>query len=171
MNDTKHDAGTPFEDLSLRPGFLIRRLHQIHLALFAEECAEFDVTPVQYSLMTAISAEPGLDQVKLALKVGIDRATLAAVLARLELKGLMRRVTSRKDGRLKLASLTVTGQRLLKRIDKSARRAHERTIEALPEAERAAFLKSLRWLVESGNVHSRAPLRLKPAGKGADAAP
>jgi len=32
--------------LASRPGFLIRRLHQIHLSLFAEECASFKVTPV-----------------------------------------------------------------------------------------------------------------------------
>ena len=33
--------------LAARPGFLIRRLHQIHLSLFAEECGAFDVTLVR----------------------------------------------------------------------------------------------------------------------------
>jgi len=31
--------------LGERPGFLIPRLHQIHLALFAEKCTRFGVTP------------------------------------------------------------------------------------------------------------------------------
>ena len=35
--------------LSQRPGFLIRRLHQIHVALFQEACGEFEITPLQYS--------------------------------------------------------------------------------------------------------------------------
>src|ERR1017187_2232352 len=76
-------ASTAF-DLASRPGFLIRRLHQIHVALFADECATFDVTPVQYSIMTVVRAQPGLDQVRLAAEVGVDRTTLASVLARLE---------------------------------------------------------------------------------------
>ena len=44
-------------ELSDRPGFLVRRLHQIHLALFAEECAGLDITPVQYSIMTVAAAQ------------------------------------------------------------------------------------------------------------------
>ena len=65
--------------LAARPGFLIRRLHQTHLSLFAEECGAFDVTPVQYSILTAVAAQPGLEQAALAQEVGIDRATLANV--------------------------------------------------------------------------------------------
>ena len=42
-----------------RPGFLIRRLHQIHVALFLEECRGFDVTPVQYAVLTALAIAPG----------------------------------------------------------------------------------------------------------------
>ena len=37
-----------------RPGYLIRRLHQIHYALFFEECAAFGITPVQYGLLTLL---------------------------------------------------------------------------------------------------------------------
>ena len=52
--------------LAARPGFLIRRLHQIHLSLFADECGAFKVTPVQYSILTAVAAQPGLEQAALA---------------------------------------------------------------------------------------------------------
>ena len=38
-----------------RPGFLLPRLYRIHVALFAEECARFGVTPVQYSALTTRS--------------------------------------------------------------------------------------------------------------------
>ena len=33
--------------LSQRPGFLIRRMHKIHVALFQEACGEFEITPLQ----------------------------------------------------------------------------------------------------------------------------
>jgi MarR family transcriptional regulator, lower aerobic nicotinate degradation pathway regulator len=49
---------------------------------------------------------------------------------------------------------------LLDRIAEPARRAHARTIEALPEVERDVFLRALARLVDAGNAHGRAPLRL-----------
>jgi DNA-binding MarR family transcriptional regulator len=55
---------------------------------------------------------------------------------------------------------TAVGRRLLARIDPHARRAHERTLEALPPAERARFVALLRRLVDAGNAHGRAPLLL-----------
>jgi MarR family transcriptional regulator, lower aerobic nicotinate degradation pathway regulator len=45
-------------------------------------------------------------------------------------------------------------------MDRSARRAHERTIGPLPPAQRAAFIGALAKLVAAGNDLGRAPLRL-----------
>ncbi len=136
--------------LGQRPGFLVRRLHQIHLALFAEECKAFGVTPVQYSILTVADAQPGLDQAALANEVGVDRTTMADVLARLERRGLVRRSRIERDARRKLVHATVAGRRLLARMDGPAQRAHERTVAALAPEERAAFINSLRRLVDAG---------------------
>jgi DNA-binding MarR family transcriptional regulator len=152
-------APTAF-DLAERPGFLIRRLHQIHVALFAEECARFDVTPVQYSILSAVQARPGLEQARLGEEVGVDRATLANVVGRLEARGLLRRAASSADRRVRLVEITRAGRSLLVRMEVAARRAHARTIDALPAAERRAFTDALARLVEAGNGHGRAPLRL-----------
>jgi MarR family transcriptional regulator, lower aerobic nicotinate degradation pathway regulator len=153
-------APEAYRVLARRPGFLVRRLHQIHLALFAEECAGFGVTPVQYSILTVAAAQPGLDQAALASEVGVDRATMADVLARLERRGLVRRRRAVRDARLKLVHTTVAGRRLLSRMDRHAQRAHERTIAPLAPTERAAFVNALVRLVEAGNALGRAPLRL-----------
>jgi DNA-binding MarR family transcriptional regulator len=146
--------------LSARPGFLIRRMHQIHLALFAEECAAFDITPVQYSIMTVAGAQPGLDQAQLAYEVGVDRATLANVLARLEKKSLVRRLPSVTDKRVKLVSLSSRGAVLLDKMALPAQRAHDRTIATLSAREQESFLTLLMKLVDSQNDYGRAPLRL-----------
>ncbi len=148
------------DSLSQRPGFLIRRLHQIHLALFAEECERFGVTPVQFSIMTVARAQPRVEQTQLAHEIGVDRTTLANVLARLEGRGLVTRVVSSADRRLKLVSLTASGETTLAAMTEAAERAHARTIEALPEPARAAFLEALAELVKAGNGHGRAPMRL-----------
>ena len=160
MSDKKITPPPSAFDLSNRPGFLIRRLHQIHTALFFEECGKFNVTPVQYSLMTAIAQQPGLEQARLAHEIGVDRATLANVAARLETRGLLRRTTTKSDRRLKRVILTARGKRLLDQMTQAAWRAHDRTIEALPPAERMAFLHALAHLVDAGNEFGRAPLRL-----------
>jgi DNA-binding MarR family transcriptional regulator len=146
--------------LGARPGFLIRRLHQIHLALFAEECAPFGVTPVQFSIMTVAGAQPGLEQVALAQEVGVDRTTLTNVLTRLERRGLITRAAVPTDRRVKRVSLTEEGHATLQRMAEAAERAHARTIAALPAADRAIFLTALRDLVSAGNEYGRAPMRL-----------
>lgn len=160
MSDKRITTRLSTFDLASRPGFLIRRLHQIHTALFIEECSEFKVTPVQYSMMTAVAEQPGLEQARLAYEIGVDRTTLANVAARLEARGLLRRTTTKADRRLKRVILTARGKRLLDQMTQAARRAHVRTIEALPPDEREAFLHSLARLVDAGNDFGRAPLRL-----------
>lgn len=147
--------------LADRPGFLIRRLHQIHVALFLEECAAFSITPVQYSVMTALEREGSLDQVSLGREVGIDRANATDVIRRLEERGLIGRAADDTDSRMKLCSLTAAGRVLTRRMRSSVERAHSRTIEALPPRERAAFLASLQRLVEGNNDLGRTKLRLR----------
>lgn len=146
--------------LHSRPGFLIRRLHQIHLALFLEECAGHEVTPVQFSVLSVVVARPGLEQARLAEEVGVDRATLAELVTRLEARGLLRRKLSAEDRRVRLVEPTAAGRRLLAKMEAAVARAHDRTVAALPEAERAAFLASLSRLVDANNRYGRAPLRL-----------
>ena len=83
--------------LFIRPGFLIRRLHQIHSSLFAEATRAFDVTPVQYSLLTALSDHGEMDQNTLAMEIGLERSTVAEVLPRLEARELIVRRQSAED--------------------------------------------------------------------------
>ena len=147
--------------LADRPGFLIRRLHQIHIALFLEECARFGITPVQYSVMTALEREGALDQMSLAAEVGIDRANATDVVRRLESRGVLRRAASESDSRLKMCSLTAAGRRLAVRMRPAVERVHRRTIAALPPRERVAFLASLVRLVETSNERGRTKLRLR----------
>jgi DNA-binding MarR family transcriptional regulator len=155
-----HAPGTTISELARRPGFLIRRMHQIHLALFAEECAAFDITPVQYSIMTVAHEQPMLDQSRLCHEVGVDRTTLANVVARLETKGYLGRTENDRDKRVKLISITPAGAALLKKVRKHAERAHERTIAALPPQERELLVDLLMRLVDAQNDYGRAPLRL-----------
>ncbi len=142
-----------------RPGYLVRRLHQIHYALFFEECAEFGITPVQYGLLTILSTNPDADQVTLANALGIDRTNVADVLRRLEQGGLVRRRRSANDRRMVLARLTAAGENMVERMHPSMVLAQDRLLAVLAADEREAFLATLMRLLEANNRYGRAPLR------------
>jgi DNA-binding MarR family transcriptional regulator len=141
-----------------RPGYLIRRLHQVHYALFFEECDGFGITPVQYGLLTVLSTNPDSDQVALAHALGIDRTNVADVLRRLEQRGLVKRTPSLADRRMVLARLTRDGERVVESMHPAMARAQERLMRVLGDAEREAFLATLMRLLEANNKHGRAPL-------------
>jgi DNA-binding MarR family transcriptional regulator len=148
-------------DLTQGPGFLIRRLHQIHLALFAEECTGFDLTPVQYAILSVIARRAGMDQSQISGESGIDRAALAKIIARLESTGFLHHITSQLDRRQKLLSLTSRARTMLSRMQEPVARAHARTIGALSAADQATFLSLLATLVDAGNPIGRPKPRLK----------
>lgn len=146
--------------LQKRVGFLIRRLLQIHTAMFAEETVGYDVTPVQFSLLTALNELGEIDQNTLSHAIGLERSSVAEVLPRLEDRGLLSRRQSQDDRRVKLVKLTRKGRQLLIRIAPAAQRSHDRLIEKLPPAEREQLLDQLALLVAANNDECVVPLRL-----------
>lgn len=150
----RSDAPTSlYESMPLwaRPGFLVRRLHQINYALFFEECTTFNITPVQYALLTTLSLNPGMDQVSLGKEVGIDRTNVADVLRRLERRGLLERKKDTRDRRAVLARLTVEGERVTREMFAAMQRAQIRLLEPLSTEERTAFMATLLKLVDAHN--------------------
>ena len=141
-----------------RPGYLVRRLHQVHYALFFEECDSFGITPVQYGLLTILSTNPDSDQITLANALGIDRTNVADVLNRLEQRGLVARTRSVEDRRMILVRLTPPGERLVENMHPAMARAQERLLEVLSPQEREAFVRTLMRLLEANNKYGRAPL-------------
>ena len=72
------------------PGYLFRRMQQIAVAIFVEECKAYDLTPVQYAALVAIRTHPGIDATRLSAVIAFDRSTLGSVIERLEAKALYR---------------------------------------------------------------------------------
>ncbi len=142
-----------------RPGFLIRRLHQIHVAVFLEEMAEDNITPIQYGLLSVLSDAPGLDQLSLAAELGIDRANVADVLNRLEMRGLVSRVYSANDKRRKLCKVTPEGFVFVHKYFENMRHAQERMLNPLDSKERVDFMSMIRRVVETNNDLGRTSLR------------
>jgi DNA-binding MarR family transcriptional regulator len=137
-------GGWPLEK---RPGFLIRRLHQIHVALFQKKCAAFDLTPLQYSLLTALARRGTADQTTLAAEVMLDRTTTTGALKRLQSRKFIERTVHSRDRRAQICRLTKSGARLLRQIEPSARAAHHETLAGLSKVEQKRFIMMMQKLV------------------------
>ncbi|GAB4297758.1 MAG: MarR family transcriptional regulator [Roseovarius sp.] len=147
-----------YKELWDRPGYLVRRLHQIHLGLFAEECRGEDITPVQSAILTILRNGEEMDQLTLSTSVGIDRTSGADVIRRLESRGLISRQPSQEDGRAKIVRITPQGRDFIRRVQPMVVRAQKRLVAPLTEDERAEFQRLVNKLIEANNEASRAPM-------------
>ena len=145
------------------PGYLFRRMQQIAVAIFVEECKAFDLTPVQYASLVAIHTPPGIDATRLSAVIAFDRSTLGNVIERLQTKGLIERKPAREDRRVRLLYLTRQGTALLRDIMPSVEKAQARMLQPLKPADRKALLALLTQLVDLNNEASRVPLRAEDA--------
>ena len=135
-----------------QPGHLIRRAHQIAWAMFRDETIEFDVTPVQYSLLIAIHDFPAIDATRLSALICIDRATIGNIVARLETKGYLIREDDPHDKRAKKIFVTPSGLTMIRSINKVRRRIGDRVLAPLDSAERKILTKLLCKLVSIDDV-------------------
>ena len=146
--------------LSQRPGFLIRRLHQIHVALFQEACGEFEITPLQYSLLSALAVRKTADQTTLAADIALDRTTTTGALKRLAARNLVERAINDEDRRARLCKLTAAGTAILAKIEGAARDAHRATLGDLTEREQSAFILMMQRLIAANASRDSAAVLL-----------
>ena len=143
-------------DFRHAPGHLIRRAHQVSVAIFMEETAGLEVTPVQFAILNALLEDPGEDQVTLARKVAFDPATFGSVIGRLEARGWVRREPDAADRRRKLLWVTQEGAELARAMKRPVGKVQQRILAPLDEGERAQLLALLDRLV-AGHDGAAAP--------------
>jgi MarR family transcriptional regulator, lower aerobic nicotinate degradation pathway regulator len=157
------NAPVTMDAVYAKPGYLFRRMQQIAVAIFVEECKAYDLTPVQYAALVAIQTHPGIDATRLSAVIAFDRSTLGNVIERLETKLYIERKPSREDRRIKLLYLTKAGAALLRDVMPSVDRAQARMLQPLKPADRKTLLALLTQLVDLNNESSRVPLRAEDA--------
>ena len=136
------------EPIEHRPGYVIRRLHQIADGYYAEETAGLGITPVQYGALLVIRAHPGIDQLRLGQALRCDRTTISGVVRRLQAKALIRRRTGKTDRRAKALFVTPSGEQMIKRLVAAASRSERRILTGLNASERRSALALLARVVQ-----------------------
>ena len=149
--------------LYVRPGFLLRRAHQISAAVFEDECRELALTPAQFGVLTVLRAHPGLGQSSLARALGFDKVTVLRVLRGLELRGLVVRAPAANNKRNVSVALTDCGATLLAQAQKPAEKAYRRLLAPLDKAQQAQLVALLQLLTGELEEHARAAF--VPPGK------
>jgi len=152
---------TGLSKLYTRPGFLLRRAHQISVAVFEEECRQLQLTPAQFGVLTVLEARPGLGQSSLARALGFDKVTVLRVLRGLASRGLVER-RSEAGKRSVHVVLTPEGERLLASARLPAERAYRRLMAPLDARQQAQFIAMLQQL--TGALEGQARAAFEPPG-------
>ena len=145
--------------LESMPGHLLRRCHQIGVAIFLEACAEHDLTPLQFAVLQTLVNDGAQDQVTLGGATAMDRTSIALLVRNLEQRGLLKREKSSRDQRAKIVTITAAGRKLLKTALPAVEAAQQRILAPLDQAEADRLLELLGKLAENNNALSRAPAR------------
>jgi len=152
------------DDLYRRPGFMIRRAHQIAVSLFLDETRELGITNRQYGILFALAQNPGIDQISVARLLGLDRSTTGMVIKKLERAGLVGRDVGARARRRVSLRLTRAGERMLERLAGPAQRAQARVLSGFTAPERAQFLALLDKFIRKFNDSTRVPFDGRRAG-------
>ena len=151
---------TPREHLEqfyLRPGFLLRRAHQLAVGIFEAECSVPGLTAPQYGALTVLANAKGIDQSGLSRALGFDRVTTLRLMRGLEQRRLVAREPSGDGRRLRL-SLTAKGERVLAQAEEPLQRAMQRQLAPLSTREQTELLALLRKLCAGLDAQARTPL-------------
>ena len=142
-----------------RPSPLARRFQQICTAAVARALEGEEMTPIQYAAFPYLRDEPGLDQIGLAARIGIDRTNVGLLVDQLEARGLMERRVDDRDRRVWRLHLTAQGIRFQDRVRPATRRAQEEILSCLTDTERETLLSLLARVVQANDKLARPGLR------------
>jgi len=94
-----------------------------------------------------IADNEGLSQTDLVECTGVDRSTMADLVARLLRRGLVNRRRTREDARAYAVKLSPHGARVIRQAQPGAAAADQRLLASLPPGKRQDFLDALTSIV------------------------
>jgi DNA-binding MarR family transcriptional regulator len=156
------EGGHPLSDVYGRPGFMIRRAHQIAAAIFAEECVLYNLTTTQHGVLRVVSRMPGVDQTGIGRLMGLDKSTVAVVVRNLEGRRLLERLPDEGDSRRRHIQVTSAGARLLGEVNGAIEKARKRLLAPLTSEEQKVFMRLLGRVVDTYNHLTPAPIDDRP---------
>jgi DNA-binding MarR family transcriptional regulator len=134
------------------PSHLLHRALQLALDIYALDAQSGGLTQRQFAVLCAVADDEGLSQTGLVRATGIDRSTLADMVARMISKGLLARERSAADARANTVRLTEVGRAALNTAAPRVEAADKRLLELLGAKKREAFMDALRRLAKASEL-------------------
>jgi DNA-binding MarR family transcriptional regulator len=131
----------PLKDL---PGYALRRASAAVMAKLAARLTVLKLQPSEASVLLVIDANPGVTQSGIGRLLGIARANMAPLTARLAARDLI--VREPAAGRSHGLMLSDRGRRLTRKAQRIVAQLEAELMERIPAAQRSAFLRALKAL-------------------------
>jgi MarR family transcriptional regulator, lower aerobic nicotinate degradation pathway regulator len=122
-------------------GFILRRAHQRHVAIFASHIA--DLTPPQFAALARLRDLGETSQNQLGAAIAMDAATVKGVIDRLRARGLVEIGKHQVDKRLLMVRLTEDGRRAVEALIPLAEKITAETLAPLGAKDAAMLVKLL----------------------------
>jgi DNA-binding MarR family transcriptional regulator len=140
-----------------RPGFLLRRAHQLSVGLFEHECQALKLTPPQFGVLHMLMHSEALDQASLARGLGLDKVTVLHVVRGLETRGWLNRQASVTDRRRWTLTLSDQGKAVFLHAQDLAHQASEQLLSPLDGDEQQQLIRLLEKLCQGLEAEARTP--------------
>jgi DNA-binding MarR family transcriptional regulator len=140
------------KDLDRSAMHLLHRAGQCATEIFGSEARTSGLTPRQFAVLNVVADEEGLSQTDLVERTGIDRSTLADIVARLLRRGLLQRRRTKEDARAYAVKLSPQGARALREAQPAAAATDQLLLAGLPPGKRQEFVDALNLIVAAAGA-------------------
>jgi DNA-binding MarR family transcriptional regulator len=144
---------------------LLKRAVQYSVHRFSGEVGNSGLTHRQFTVLAAVDANDGKSQTELVKITGIDRSTLADMVARLMAQGLLQRRRTKEDARTNSVKLTPNGKKALKAAQSGADDVDRQLLSMLSASDRKTVMDCLSELANAMDQVDDADVAHKPTSK------
>lgn len=125
-------------------GYNTRRASLTIISRFIERMAEFDLRPVDFSVLSLIGHNPGITSRELCSALNILPPNMVGFLKAFDQRGLIDRTPHPTDGRAMGLSLTSQGQQLMQKAEVAAIESDFGAAHQLSAAEQKTLMRLLK---------------------------
>jgi DNA-binding MarR family transcriptional regulator len=125
-------------------GYNLRRAHQSSWRAYVATIGEQNIRPGLFSLLVLVQCNPGIAQIELGTHLGVDKASMVALLDRLERAELIARRRCKLDRRRQGIFLTEVGEQSLTELLVDVRVLEKKLATRYTKLELEQFTEFLR---------------------------
>jgi DNA-binding MarR family transcriptional regulator len=125
-------------------GYNARRAALVIIELFLKRMAVYDLRPVDFSVLSLITHNPGISSRQLCSELNILPPNLVGMINTLEKRELILRQPHPSDGRVIGLHLSEVGSKLMKDAEQTAQELENEAASKLTAAERKTLMRLLQ---------------------------